>query len=82
MNRTSVSKRITEIFLKIFGPKTKVEASVTVEEMKGWDSLIHVKLIDAIEKEFQISFSVSEIMSLETVGSMISLVQEKLKRAA
>jgi acyl carrier protein len=47
------------------------------------DSLNHIKLVSAIEKEFVIKFALGELMvlmELKDVGAMIDLMLEKLKQ--
>jgi acyl carrier protein len=45
--------------------------------VSGWDSLIHLHLITAIEREFRIKFILSELKSLRNVGEMIDLMERK-----
>jgi acyl carrier protein len=43
----------------------------------GWDSLIQLHLITAIEQEFRVKFMLSELQSLRNVGEMIDLLERK-----
>ena len=42
------------------------------------DSLAHINLVSAIEQEFRIRFSLSELAGLKNVGDMIDLMEQKL----
>jgi acyl carrier protein len=44
----------------------------------GWDSLAHINLVSAIEQQFGISFTLSELQELKNVGEMIDLMERKL----
>lgn len=45
-------------------------------DIPEWDSLAHMNLIMAIEREFHITFDVADAVDLETVGDF----QDALKR--
>ena len=46
-------------------------------DMEEWDSIFHISLVLAVEKEFDLRLSAAEIGSLENVGAMITLLQNK-----
>jgi acyl carrier protein len=46
-------------------------------EVPHWDSLNHVAVITAVEKQFGIRFSSSEVVQLENVGDLDQLVAAK-----
>ncbi len=48
------------------------------EEVPGWDSLAHIRLIAAIEERFDLSFTVDEVGAPGTVGALVRLVEIKL----
>jgi acyl carrier protein len=52
------------------------------ESIPGYDSLAHIDIISAIEQEFSISFEFTEIVKLNNVGDMISLIESKVAVAA
>jgi acyl carrier protein len=53
-------------------------ATITVDSstdtIATWDSLNHIKLVLALEEEFQIVFDVSQIERMTSFGKVISLV--------
>jgi acyl carrier protein len=55
-----------------------IERSSNAETVEGWDSLAHINLISAIEREFKIKFALGELESLKNVGDMIDLMAKKL----
>jgi acyl carrier protein len=50
---------------------------MTANDIDGWDSITHMKLIGAIEEKFQTDFSYKEVMSLKNIGDLIELVKSK-----
>jgi len=47
-------------------------------EVPGWDSLNHVNIILAVEKNFNIKFKSYEVLRLKNVGDLQKLVDLKL----
>lgn len=41
-------------------------------DVEGWDSLMYVNFIVAIEVELRIKFSVADVESFETVGDIVA----------
>lgn len=80
MTREEVFNGVQDIFRDIFDEDDLViNDSTSSEEIEDWDSLNHINLVSAIEKEFKIKFALGELMTLKDVGAMIDLMVEKLK---
>ncbi len=47
-------------------------------QVPGWDSLRHVQILAAVEKEFGIRFRGLEVLRLKNVGELQALVDKKL----
>lgn len=50
----------------------------TADQVPGWDSLSHINVILAVEKEFNIRFKPYELLKLKNIGELQSLVNSKL----
>lgn len=71
-------KVLSEIFRDVFDDDTIVINEETcIKEIKGYDSLVHVSLIAAVQDEFRIHFDVNEIMAINTVADIISSIENK-----
>jgi acyl carrier protein len=46
-------------------------------EVPGWDSLSHVRVLAAIEREFGVRFRSLEVIRLKNVGDLQALVSRK-----
>ena len=54
-----------------------IDSSTAPQDIDGWDSLAHIRLIIAIEKSFGLRFSAAEIAELENVGLIVELIVKK-----
>ena len=81
MTRNKVFSGVQDIFRDIFDVDDLVISNTTnSDEIEDWDSLNHINLVSAIEKEFKIKFALGELMMLKDVGDMIDLMMtQKLK---
>jgi|TARA_B100000586_G_C19782823_1_gene290790 acyl carrier protein len=81
MTRDEVFKGVQDIFRDIFDVDDLVISNTTnSDEIEDWDSLNHINLVSAIEKEFKIKFALGELETLRDVGAMVDLMMtEKLK---
>lgn len=57
-----------------------IELSPEMEanDVDGWDSLAHVRIMIGIEQAFGIRFATSEITALKNIGALAALVRSKL----
>ena len=76
MNDILIFQKIERIFFKIIN--TKINLSSNMKNTKKWDSLNHVKIILAVEKEFKIKFALSEFNDLNNVKNLKKLIQKRL----
>jgi acyl carrier protein len=56
----------------------KITPNTSAEDVDGWDSLAHVRIIIAIEEEFGVRFTTHEVAALKTVRGIVELVENKL----
>ena len=81
MSRDEIFYRLQEIFKDIFDdPSLVISDSTSSDDIDEWDSLNHINLVVAIEKEFKIKFSFAELAGLKDVGAMVDLMIEKLNK--
>jgi acyl carrier protein len=80
MTRKELFDGVQDIFRDIFDEDDMIiEDKTSSDDVEGWDSFNHMNLVNAIEKEFEIRFALGELMALKDVGTMIDLMEEKLK---
>ena len=63
MTRKEVFNGVQDIFRDIFDEDDMViEDKTNSDDVEEWDSLNHINLVSAIEKEFKIKFALGELM--------------------
>ena len=63
-------KQLEKIFCQAFGVD-KIDSSMSIDNVPGWDSMAHVGLILALQKEFAISVSPADAIELTSVKNII-----------
>lgn len=80
MTKKDIFNGVQEICRDIFDEDDLViENSTSSDDIEDWDSLNHINLVSAIEKEFKIKFALGELMILKDVGAMVDLMETKIK---
>jgi len=78
MSRENEINRAQDIFRDIFDDcDLVIYDSMTANDIEDWDSLNHINLLVAIQKEFNIKISLDELQQLNNVGAIINLILKK-----
>ncbi len=73
------TEQLNALFCKVFDDNDiKITPEMTANDIEEWDSLSHVNLVVAIEKNFKVKFKDSEIIRWKNVGQMIESINAKL----
>lgn len=73
-----VRSRLQGVFRNVFDDDNiEIFDAMTTDDITDWDSLIHINLVVAAEKEFGISFSLKEVVFFKNVGEFIAMIQLK-----
>ena len=81
MDQREVFARLDRVFQDVFDdPGIRVTPATTADDIEDWDSLEHITLISAVEREFRMKFKMGEISSMRNVGEMARIVMERAKR--
>jgi len=76
-----LNNRINAIFERLFQASPQMLGDqVRRRELQRWDSLGHLTLLAALEKEFQIDILPEEGLAMETVGDVKSTVEKLYQR--
>ena len=78
MDRKEILTELNGIFEDIIdnGRVTLSETS-TSNDVEGWDSLAHIQLIVALEKNYNIKFGSDEFLAWKNVGEILDAIQSK-----
>ena len=66
---------IAEEMLKI--PQENIQDSLTPKDVPNWDSMNYLLFIAELEKEYNISFTMDEVLGAQTLGAVRSLARAK-----
>jgi acyl carrier protein len=78
MDQAQIYSKLTTVFREVFDEDDLgLESKTTADDVDGWDSLSHIRLVLAVSKAFGIKFSASEIGSLKNVGEFVELIGKK-----
>lgn len=81
MDAREVFDRLNRVFRDVFDDNSiRVTPQTTADDIDDWDSLEHITLISAVEREFRMKFKMGEISSMRNVGEMAQIVMERAKR--
>ena len=73
-------ERLDRVFQDVFDDDTiHVTPKTTADDIEDWDSLEHITLISAVEREFRMKFKMGEISSMKNVGEMASIIAARAK---
>ena len=75
---TPTDQRLQAIFREFFNDDSlQLADGMTFSDIGGWDSLAHMNLINALEAEFGLKFSVRELMKMKNVGTIRQVLTAK-----
>lgn len=73
-----IPQRLQDVFRRCFFDEgITLHEQMTTEDIDGWDSLSHVRLLLMIEDSFGIKLSGSEGTRLKNVGELIDLISRR-----
>jgi len=69
---------LTAVFREVFDDDELVlKPELTADDVDGWDSLSHIRLILSVQRKFGVKFSPVEMNRLKNVGDLITLTRQK-----
>jgi acyl carrier protein len=85
MNETLI--QLQEIFRRVFGDdEISLQDQTNAKDIDGWDSMMTINLMIAIEKRFKIKFAAAEVAGIkaegQNIGTLIALIEKKARRAS
>ena len=81
MTKNEAMERLTKVFRNVFDDAEIVLTDATsAKDIEDWDSLEHINLIAAVEKEFKMRFTMKEVSGMKNVGEMAAIVAERAKK--
>lgn len=80
MDMNTIYAKLNKIFRDVFDDDSiTVTPKTTADDIDDWDSLEHITLISAVEREFKMKFKMGEISSMKNVGEMADIIAARTK---
>ncbi len=81
MTLDEVQKRANKIIETILGVDLpEITKDLKASDVYGWDSITHIRIIVALESEFEVLFSIPEINDIESVQKLYEMIAKKCKK--
>jgi len=79
MERNDILSQIKDIFIDTLdNEEIVIEETTQASDVDEWDSLTHIMLVVAIEKNFKMRFNSAEILSWKNIGEMVNCIEGKI----
>ncbi len=76
-SRDAVLARLQDIFrAELDSDELDIRLDTRQQDLKGWDSLAHIRLVSGIESEFDFQFNLAEIEEITSVRQFVDLILE------
>lgn len=71
-------EKVKNAFVSTFGiePAT-FSVEMLPDDVPGWDSLGHLRLVTALQEQFGVEFEVSEVMDMDSVEKIVGICATK-----
>ncbi len=81
MTRDQAFDRLEQVFRDVFDDDSIIlYEDTTADDIDDWDSIEHITLIAAVEKEFGMRFSMGEVSGMKDVGEMVTILTQRATR--
>jgi acyl carrier protein len=75
LDEQAIYAKLTSIFRDVFDDDTiTLRPETTADDIEGWDSMSHVRLVLTVERQFNKNFPASRISQLNNVGDLVALI--------
>jgi acyl carrier protein len=78
MDENTVLKKVNSIFIEVFDDQSiLINEHTKADDIEAWDSLNHIQMITAVEKNFKIRFELNELLNFTNVGDLCKGILKK-----
>lgn len=75
MTKEMIYEKLNTVFQDVFDDDSiTVNAQTTADDIEDWDSLEHINLVSAVEKEFGVKFTMAQVVGMKNVGEMVDVI--------
>jgi acyl carrier protein len=78
MTEQDVYQTLSTIMQKVFNdPTMNAKPTTTAKDVRGWDSLNHIRFVLEVERAFGVKFTTSDVSKFRNVGDLVALIAQK-----
>lgn len=78
--KNKIKEGLTKIFRDVFADSSiEINDEMSSRDVENWDSLAHLLMLKQVESEFKITFKIREMATIQNVGDLIKVIEEKLE---
>ena len=75
---TALEDRIYRVISDVMGiPVEEIDDNSSPDSIAAWESLSHINLVLALEAEFSVSLAPEDVMEMQSVGLIRTILGEK-----
>jgi len=79
--KLGIKTRLNRVFREVFDDDSiEIFDEMTAKDIPEWDSLMHIILVVAVEKEFIVRLNAAQVGQLKNVGEMLDLLEKHNNR--
>lgn len=79
MTQQEILEKISPIFQEVFNDdELEVNMELSSEDIEEWSSLTQTIMVTKIEEEFGIVFKLREVAEMDSVESIVTMIESKL----
>ena len=76
-HKLMICKQINELCKLVFEDETlEIDFNSNANNVRGWDSMTNLFLIDELERKFNVKFSIDDIYSANCIGDLIDIIMK------
>ena len=71
----STIKNVLEDILQV--QIERLDDNLTANDIDGWDSITHMMIINELENQLSIKFSLTDLVQLDNIGNLVGMIFQK-----
>lgn len=72
-----MNEKLVSVIARVFEVRAStIHKDLTPAHVKQWTSLVYMKLISELEKEFKVNFSIDDIVEVKKLGDFQGLLEK------
>lgn len=81
MDKNQILLKLQEVFRDCFDDEDIVLTRETsAPDIDGWDSLMHMVIIGAVEDAFKTKFKMKDVLAMKNVGDFVDLLDSSINK--